>query len=187
LNDIEFVQDDTLFKKTRELTRWQDLYYVYYSADNEMLWGIDSREKQLFGFVLDSVHSPNFKELTDSRLWALTGSPGGAVWVVGEQNLTRVVMKEMDYEWTNVPLNNKAETIATTRDGREVWLGNDCSGPSSSCWPLAWYADSAESVIQVELGGERKEVHDIEIDAQGIVWIGTERGLICYPKSDCDN
>ncbi|HOU12376.1 MAG TPA: two-component regulator propeller domain-containing protein [Anaerolineae bacterium] len=173
--DILFVspKEDAVYATTRALT---DVLDLHYDRPNETLWGLSGRERTVFQVPLGSLQKPSTLLVNQPMLWALGGGEDGSVWVTGENGLSHI---EPDGRQQD-QLGPYAWRIAVDPHGQTMWLGNRCSADTSkTCWPLAWYQRGMDAQVPVPLS-DRKEVRSIVIDTQGVVWIGTEKGLIYY-------
>ncbi len=173
--DILFVppEEDAVYATTRALTDVRDLHY---DRTNQTLWGLSSRERTVFQIPLGSLQKPSTLLVNQPALWALDGGEDGSVWVTGENGLSHI---QPDGHQQDQP-GPYAWRIAVDPQGQTIWLGNRCSADTGeTCWPLAWYQQGMDAPVSIPLS-DRKEVYGIVIDAQGVVWIGTEKGLIYY-------
>jgi hypothetical protein len=168
---------------------YADIVDLYLDADN--LWGIDRVQKILFRLPFNELDAFEVQEIADVALWSLTESPSHILWVAGEKYLTRI-----GDPTSKVTLNNTAYTVAAGKD-EQIWLGGACSivitdddkktsvtSEIPSCWPLSQYVGDTMQYVPLN---RVREVLAMVIDNQGIVWIGTDQGLICYPKELCES
>jgi hypothetical protein len=175
VEDILFVPwaEDAVYSVTNPLTDVRDLYYNH---ANQTLWGVSGIERMIFQFPFTGLQTPGTIFLNQPTLWTLSGGEDGSVWVTGENGLTQV-QPDRSQKDQRSPY---ALYIAVDREGQVIWLGNRCpEGTGDECWPLAWYQQGMEDPVPITLP-DRKEVRGILIDAQGVVWIGTEKGLVYY-------
>ena len=168
-------EDDPVYALTQVLTNIRALHY---DRANQTLWGMNGSQPLLFQFPFSSLRTPDVLRLNQPALWALSGggSDEGSVWVMGEGGLSHVRPDGSQTE----QLSHYASTLAVAPDGQSVWMGHYCpEGASDTCWPLAWYHQGMDFPAEIALPN-RKEVRSLLIDKQGIVWIGTDKGLIYY-------
>lgn len=180
LETITFLspEEDLVFTASQELTNVQALQYV---DESQTLW-IADRNGQLLSVSLKGVLEPRLISLEDSTLWSLSQTPDGrGVWAGTSEQLVQIDDESQNtiplVQDDGATLDSRAMVIAI--DERWVWFGDRCPEASATCWPLGVH--SRGSLAQADMGN-RKEVRAIVIDPLGTVWIGTEAGLILFPK-----
>lgn len=167
------AEEDAVYSISQALTNIQDLYY---DRANQILWGLNAGKQTIFRSPFAGLQAPAVVPVNQPALWALDGGEDGSVWVIGENGLSHIQTDGSQTEQSAL----YAACLTVEPDGQTVWLGNDCSeGVSDTCWPLAWYQRGMDFPVSITLSN-RQEVRSLLNDGQGVVWIGTEKGLVYY-------
>ena len=180
LETITFLspEKDRVFAASEELTNVQALQYF---EESQTLW-VANLNGTLLSISLKSVLEPQFIGLEDPALWSLSQTPDGkGIWAGASEQLLQIDAESQNtiplVQDDGAALDSRALVIAV--DERWVWFGDRCPEASTTCWPLGVY--NRGSLAEADMGN-RKEVRAIVIDPLGAVWIGTEAGLILFPK-----
>ena len=106
--------------------------------------------------------------LPDARVLSVAATDAGTVWAGTDRGLARLD----DGRWTRLTDEGPVPSVhALTADGEELWVATD-SG--------VWHHDSEHWTGHTAAAGVPGRVLDLTVDDDGMVWAGTDDGVVRY-------
>ncbi|MCX6225190.1 MAG: hypothetical protein NTV01_10670, partial [Bacteroidia bacterium] len=138
------------------------------------------------GFILFDRYSStdSLPLIPDNTVWALLTDPDGTIWAGTNRGLSRINLKKHTsavFEPDTTGINGYIFVLSMCRDvsGKKIFLGTSNG---------LYLFDPADNQIRYIPGFDkipisRRSVWKVALDQKGIVWMGTDSGLISYDPS----